>query len=649
MCGIFALINVQNAESTKVLFDGTQIIKHRGPDDVGFYVWSGTKKSGQVYAGPDTDNSTLQAKQISILPQALPWKVGFGHRRLSIIDLSPGGHQPMVHDVTGLTITFNGEVYNYKEIRQELQQLGHHFYSHSDTEVILVAWAQWGRECVHRFNGMFAFVIFDPRTQEVFAVRDRFGVKPVYWYADGHYVGIASEPKQFKGIPSFDNSINKEIAYQYLAFGRLDYDAHTFYENIQQIRGGEMLIYSLAKAGKPEIKRWYRLPLDKRWEGSDKEAIEQFRTLFYDSVKLRLRSDVTVGSCLSGGLDSSAIVCTMAEVLAKEPNHNGIKTITACFDNKKYDEWEYAKAVIDQTHAVAHQVFPSFENLQEELGKLMWHMDEPFGSTSQYSQWAVFKGAAQAGLKVMLDGQGSDEQLAGYNGNELPLYAGLMRSLKFGTLYSEINSYKKLTGINPKSQVLGATLRTYPFLKGIMPSHLKGAGLTKPISWINERETDYFKLPLPLKLQDTLAEQTLYSSLPVLLRYEDRNSMAWSIESRVPFMDYRFVEFTMSLPEHLVFPRGTRKYILREAMRPVFPQKIYERKDKMGFVTPEEVWLKGQGKDWLYSSSEKAIQSLPELFNKPKAMSAIDAMLEGKSNFDFSYWRLACIGLWLNS
>jgi asparagine synthase (glutamine-hydrolysing) len=196
---------------------------------------------------------------------------------------------------------------------------------------------------------------------------------------------------------------------------------------------------------------------------------------------------------------------------------------------------------------------------------------------------------------------------------------------------------------------LGAALRTYPFLKNIMPSRLKGAGIAKPIHWINERDTDYFKLPLPLKLQDTLVEQTLYSSLPVLLRYEDRNSMAWSIESRVPFMDYRFVEFAMSLPEHLVFPRGTRKYILREAMRPIFPQKIYERKDKMGFVTPEEVWLKGQGKDWLYSCSEKAIQSLPELLNKPKAMSSIDEMLKGTSGFDFSYWRLACIGLWLDS
>lgn len=647
MCGIYALINIQDTGSTEALLHGTQIIRHRGPDDVGFYLWHQGSKA--VYAGPDTNASTLQVKQIAQLPAEARWKVGFGHRRLSIIDLSPGGHQPMVHEPTGLTITFNGEVYNYREIRDELKTLGHIFHSQSDTEVILVAWAEWGQQALSRFNGMIAFVIFDPRVQEIYAVRDRFGVKPVYWYQDAHYVGIASEPKQFKTIPSFKADINKDIAYQYLAYGRLDYDTHTFFQNIQQIRGGEILRYALGKDTKPQITKWYELPLDQRWQGTDEQAIERFRELFYESVKLRLRSDVTVGSCLSGGLDSSAIVCTMAEILAKEPSHHGIKTITACFDNKKYDEWEYAKAVIDKTHATAHQVFPSFENLQEELGKLMWHMDEPFGSTSQYSQWAVFKGAAQAGLKVMLDGQGSDEQLAGYNSNELPLYAGLMRSLKWGQLYKEFQSYQQLSGQFPKSQALGAALRTYPFLKGVMPKSLRGAGRAKPIHWIKEANEDSYRLPLPLKLQDTLAQQTLFTSLPVLLRYEDRNSMAWSIESRVPFMDYRFVEFNMSLPEHLVFPRGTRKYILREAMRPVFPQKIYERKDKMGFVTPEEVWLKGQGKDWLFDCSEKSIHHLPELFEKASVYKALDGMLAGNAKFDFSYWRLACMGLWINT
>lgn len=648
MCGIYALINIQNTGSTNALLEGTQIIKHRGPDDVGFYLWHQETK-GSIYAGPDTNDGTLAAKQLLQVPSDTSWKVGFGHRRLSIIDLSPGGHQPMVHGPTGLTITFNGEVYNYREIRDELKTLGHVFHSQSDTEVILVAWAQWGQQALSRFNGMFAFVIFDPRVQEIYAVRDRFGVKPVYWYHDAQYFGIASEPKQFKTIPSFKADINKDIAYQYLAYGRLDYDTHTFYQNIQQIRGGELLRYAIGKDAKPQIQKWYELPLHRRWQGSDKQAIERFRELFFESVKLRLRSDVTVGSCLSGGLDSSAIVCTMAEILAKEPSHHGIKTITACFDNKKYDEWEYAKAVIDKTQATAHQVFPSFENLQEELSKLMWHMDEPFGSTSQYSQWAVFKGAAQAGLKVMLDGQGSDEQLAGYNSNELPLYAGLMRSMKWGQLYKELQSYKQLSGQFPKSQVLGAALRTYPFLKAVLPKHLRGAGRAKPIHWIREAHEDAYQLPLPLKLQDTLVQQTLFTSLPVLLRYEDRNSMAWSIESRVPFMDYRFVEFNMSLPEHLIFPNGTRKYILREAMRPIFPQKIYERKDKMGFVTPEEVWLKGQGKDWLFDCSEKSISHLPELFDKTSVYKALDGMLSDKVKFDFSYWRMACMGLWINT
>lgn len=645
MCGIYALINKSNNTNTNVLDLGTKIIRHRGPDDEGFYLWS--ENVNQIFCSSETSESTLLAKNYSFIPSDISWKIGLGHRRLSIIDLSPGGHQPMKHYETGLVITFNGEVYNYKEIREELVALGHKFYSQSDTEVILCAWAQWGQECLHRFNGMFAFVIFDPRKQTVYAVRDRFGVKPVYWYQDENYFGIASEPKQFRTLPGFNDSVSQEIAYQYLAYGRLDFDENTFYKNIKQIRGGEILTYSIPQH-QFGIKKWYQLPLYNKFEGSEKQAIDKFRELFSESVKLRLRSDVTVGSCLSGGLDSSAIVCTMAEILNEQDNHNGIKTITACFENKKYDEWEFAKAVIDKTNSQYHQVFPSFENLQDELSKLMWHMDEPFGSTSQYSQWAVFKGAASQGLKVMLDGQGSDEQLGGYNGNELPMYAGLISKAKYAQVWREAKAFEEQTGVFPKSQILGAILRVYPSLKGLMPSSLKSAGTDKPKPWINYLNYQNYRLDSPSTLQETLAQQTLFTSLPMLLRYEDRNSMAWSIESRVPFMDYRLVEFNMSLPEKFLHNKGVRKYILREAMRPVFPAKIYERKDKMGFVTPEEVWLKGQGKDWLYDTIHTSMNKVPELFNKNLTLSAVDDMVKGTQKFDFSFWRMSCLGLWVD-
>jgi asparagine synthase (glutamine-hydrolysing) len=373
-------------------------------------------------------------------------------------------------------------------------------------------------------------------------------------------------------------------------------------------------------------------------------AIEKFEELLSDSIKLQLRSDVTVGSCLSGGLDSSAIVCLMEKVLRGQA-HEGIKTVTACFENKKYDEWEFAQTVINQTGAIAHRVYPSFKNLQESLDKLIWHLDEPFGSSSQYSQWSVFEGAASVGLKVMLDGQGSDEQLGGYSGNDLALYSGLLRKLKFGRILDEVSAFKKEYGIYPKSQLLGAFKKNIPLLE----SFLVDGKNKRPIGWMNAnsvKPNSYASIPG--SLQETLVQQTISSSLPALLRYEDRNSMAWSIESRVPFLDHRFVEFCLSLPEHLVYSKGVRKYILREALKNTFPNKIYQRRDKMGFVTPEEVWIKGEGQKWFLDCLTAASTNIPDLVNLSIVNREVESLFKGESKFNFKYWRLACFGNWLN-
>lgn len=645
MCGITGIINIKKSIHTVELQKATSIIQHRGPDDEGFLLWNG-EAAPVIYSGHDTVNDSKQFHNLSPLPGSTDWKVGFGHRRLSIVDLSPAGHQPMIDQATGIAVSYNGEVYNYKEIRPELEALGHRFVSHSDTEVILKAWVQWGPACVNKFNGMFGILILDPRNGgKLYAIRDRFGVKPVYWTKTQNYFAFASEIKQLKILSDFKTSLNQDIAYDYLAYGQLDHTNQTFDNNIHQLRGGQMMSVNLHD-NSFKIEDWYTLPTQK-WEGTDKEAIDKFEELLTDSVRLRLRADVTVGSCLSGGLDSSAIVCLMEKVLRGQPN-NGIKTITACFDNKKYDEWEYAETVVKQTGAQAHRVFPSFNNLQEDLEKLLWHMDEPFGSTSQFSQWSVFKGAAEAGLKVMLDGQGSDEQLAGYGGNDLPLYAGLLKNLRFAETLKEASAYQKTYGNYPKSQLIGAARRTWPAIDPILPKSWKTTPATHLPVWLNQGYKPVEgNLEAPRSLRDTLIHQTLYTSLPVLLKYEDRNSMAWSIESRVPFLDYRFVEFNLNLPEHLTYHKGVRKHILREAMRNTFPQKIYERRDKMGFVTPEEVWLKGEGKDWFHHAIDNGASLAPALIEKQKAGKQVDDLLAGKANFDFSYWRLACIGNWL--
>src|SRR6478735_6955109 len=373
MCGITGIINFSKSVHKGDLQKATAVIAHRGPDDEGYMLYDG-ESLPVIFSGNDTSVESIAAHNLKPLSDSNKnWTVVFGHRRLSIQDLSPAGHQPMLHPETGICISYNGEVYNYKEIRPELEALGHSFVSHSDTEVILKAWVQWGPACLQKFNGMFGILILDPRDGgKLYAVRDRFGVKPVYWTKTDKYFAFASEIKQLKTLPSYKFSLNEAIAYDYLAYGQIDHTTSTFDSNIFQLKGGEMMTVNLNDFSY-QIQAWYKLPQNK-WEGTDKDAILKFEELLTDSVRLRLRADVPVGSCLSGGLDSSAIVCLMDKVL-KGTDHKGIKTITACFDNKKYDEWEYAESVVKQTGAEAHRVYPSFDRLQKELEKMMWHMD----------------------------------------------------------------------------------------------------------------------------------------------------------------------------------------------------------------------------------------------------------------------------------
>ncbi|MFQ3574918.1 MAG: asparagine synthase (glutamine-hydrolyzing), partial [Cytophagales bacterium] len=546
MCGIAGIISFDKHLSSSHLVNMTEVIQHRGPDDEGYLIWS-NESFPMVFNGRNTDAETLSFNQKQVLSEQNGWNVGLGHKRLSILDLSPTGHQPMLHPETGIAISFNGEVYNYKEIRDELLAKGYRFQSQTDTEVILKSWVEWGEQALQKFNGMFALLILDPRNGgKLYALRDRFGVKPLYWTKTKSYMAFGSEIKQLKLLPEFQSVLNQNIAYDYLAYGQLDHSTQTFDQNIFQLFGGEMMVCELSNDSY-SIKKWYELP-KKIWEGSEKQAIQQFKDLMTDSVKLRLRSDVPVGSCLSGGLDSSTIVCLMADILDAE-NHKGIKTVTACYENKKYDEWEFAKAVVGKTKADSIQIFPTFDDLLGDLEKLFWHMDEPFGSTSQFSQWSVFKGAAQAGLKVMLDGQGSDEQLAGYNSNEQPMFAGLLKKLAFYQVFTEAKAFKVIHGYWPKAQLLGASRIAFPAIDSLLPQKFKRKTEDYLPVWLNAQVKPLEGLTVnPHTLNDSLRLQTLHTSLPALLRYEDRNSMAFSIESRVPFMDYRLVEFNLSLP-----------------------------------------------------------------------------------------------------
>ena len=314
MCGILSIINTKVNAGSAHLIKACAIIKHRGPDDEGFLTWAADGPP-TIWAGNDTAASTLNHWKYKPLEPGQHFKVGFGHRRLSILDLSPAGHQPMQNEQAGLAITFNGEVYNYIEIKSELEKLGHQFFSTSDTEVILHAWAQWGVKCLDKFNGMFSFVILDHHKKQLYAVRDRFGVKPLFYYKGSTALYLASEIKQIKTSPDYKFDLNEPIARQFLATGAVDHTDNTFDTNVKQLPGGHYLYMDLSlDKGEFQIKKWYTLKPE-QWTGNYEDAANKFRSLLTDAVSLRLRSDVTVGSCLSGGLDSSSIVCIGRKLL----------------------------------------------------------------------------------------------------------------------------------------------------------------------------------------------------------------------------------------------------------------------------------------------------------------------------------------------
>jgi len=646
MCGILGLARARTAErcTARVAARATAIVRHRGPDDEGYLLWTDGAPP-QRFAGGDTMAESRRVHGLRDLPLDAECRVALGHRRLSIVDLSAAGHQPMVHGATGLAVCYNGEIYNHVELRVELERLGHRFISASDTEVLLKAWLEWGPECLQRLNGMFAFVLLDPRAPATLhAARDRFGVKPLYFAAVNGLLAFASEIKQIRTLPGFAHRLDEEMACAYLAFGLMDHTGRTLDAGISQLRGGERAAVRLDDAALGvEVVRWYDLA-PRALAAPAHAAAAQFRELLDDSVRLRLRADVPVGSCLSGGLDSSAIVCLAHGALGETESGAGQITVTACYEDRRFDEWRFAERVVDRVGATAVRVWPAIERLQAELDLQLWHLDEPSGSTSQFSQWCVFDGAAGAGLKVMLDGQGSDEQLAGYGGSDASLYAGLLRRGSLGGLAGEVAAYRRRLGALPIGQLLVAARTTVPAIDAVWPNRFRP--IWRAPSWMAGADS-MAPTAQPRDLAHHLRRQLLETSLPLLLRYEDRNSMAWSVESRVPFLDYRLVEFLAGVPDAMKTYRGVTKVLLRDAMQRVVPDEILARRDKMGFVTPEELWLKQTATSWFRSGVDVAVEAAPTLLRADGVTQMMDSMIAGSIPFTFEPWRILCLGRWL--
>jgi asparagine synthase (glutamine-hydrolysing) len=602
MCGIAGIIAKNKQPDLQQLKQMTDSIVHRGPDDEGLLI---------------------------------DGRVGLGHRRLSIIDLSAAGHQPMSYADNKYTIVFNGEIYNYLEIKEALRKQGYQFSSHSDTEVILAAYQCWGEECVQRFNGMWAFAIHDKVQKTVFCSRDRFGIKPFYFINNSDLFAFGSEIKQFKGLlPDF--SFDEEVLYNFLVYGGLFYNERTCYANILTLPGAHNLVYDLEQGTYCTYRYWDLDAKKKTVYKTEAEYIKAFRDLFFDSVRLHLRSDVPVGSCLSGGLDSSALVCTVNEFLRKEGKSANQSTFSFCSKYAQYDERKHIEKVIQKTNATPYYTYPDSNDLFQTLHTLAYYQEAPFNSTSMFAQYEVFRLVHSKNVKVVINGQGADELLGGY-----PFFYGfylidLLCKGKLPTFVKEFKNYHTLFGGSLLRTLVEVFVLSVPWLEYGLRDIFR---LNRP-KWLSlKRKYPLYKKQLKVPkfnslLKKRLYEAVFYSKLPELLHYEDVNSMAFSVESRVPFLDYRIVEFLFSIPDKFIIRAGWTKYILRQALQDVLPPDIAQRKDKMGYATPEEVWMKKENPQKFIDFFEENLHGgILNILDKKEIIKDFKAMLAEKKQY----------------
>ena len=624
----------------------TDLLRHRGPDDEGFLAADVEKGIGYPLLG---HKSPLGGPEIETFKE--PVNAFLGHRRLSIIDLSASGHGPMGNEDGSVWITYNGEIYNYQDLRSELQGSGHRFQSRTDTEVVLHAYEAWGIGCLTRFNGMWAFAILDLKAKRLFCARDRAGVKPFYYRYDGRSFSFASEIKALLTANGFQIVPNEQVMADYLLSGLLDHTQETFFKGIHQLRPGA---YLMLEDGQIRIQPYWDLEAREVHFDRDEEYEEHFQELLRDSIRLRLRSDVPVGTCLSGGLDSSTIVCLANQLMFNgetiDPALVGErqKTFSSCSEILGYDERPYIEEVVQQTGAEKNCVFPDGETLLHDLRNMIWHQEEPFASTSIYAQWCVMRLARERGVTVLLDGQGGDELLAGYPPAFYPHLRQTFKEAQFLSLMKEIQGLWHRRTTLPDGLLMRALI-------AVAPSGLKA--LLKKLTghrtdWMEEGFRKRYSRDLvsprkfPHDLDNYLYQIFRETILPSLLHYEDRNSMAFSLEARLPFLDYRLVEFAFSLPAEQKIRGGVSKVILRNSMRGVLPEVVRTRKDKMGFVTPEAIWFRTVLKDTVTEIIASKSFSDRGYFNVREVKESFHRHCEGKINISATIWRWVNLELW---
>lgn len=651
MCGIAGFGGVGVQIESQWIQTMTDTLRHRGPDDEGYLALAISSPKVFHLIGK---NSKVPGQSIETFKQ--PVQFFLGHRRLSILDPTPAGHQPMSNKDENIWLIYNGEIYNYVELRDTLRQMGHRFRTNTDTEVLLAAYEQWGENCLEKLDGMWAFVIYDKQKNLLFGARDRFGVKPLYYYHDRGYFAFASEIKSLVTLPFIKKIINPEAVFDFLAFSGLDFVEESFFKGIYELQPSHAFTYDLAR-GDLKKKKYYTLACQDKWESFKEEKsrdhIQKVRHLVFEAVRLRLRSDVPVGSALSGGIDSSVIVCVISRLMARQsqlPVGDRQKVFTAGFPGKPIDESPWAKQAAEHANAQWFMTVPTAAEFLEEMENIAYYQDTPYDSPSVYAQYRVMRLAKENGVKVVLDGQGADELFTGYTHYYPVFYYQMLKHLSVKSFFREMNHLKNAT-VTTKRLIIDLIKQVrrnmvpYPLIRKYRmkpkPHHLL---LKKDfrekykdrVDLINERDFN--------SLNTMLYEYFTRQKLGHLLKYEDRNSMRFSIESRTPFADYlNLIEYLFNIPAVYKIHSGYSKFLLRESMQGILPDDIRLKTDKRGFLVPGLEWLT-QLKDHLPGYLHP---DLEEFVNLSLVKKQLTQRIDNAGYEDMQIlWRIIILAVW---
>jgi len=622
MCGIAGIVGEVTPGLAAASHMMLNRLQHRGPDDHGWLTYSRN--------GLDTGKGKPpgEATEVMLL-----------HRRLSILDLSKAGHQPMTSLNGRYHIVFNGEIYNYVELRNELQGAGFTFCTESDTEVLLAAFDHWGSGCLQRLVGMFAFVILDSEARKLFLARDFFGIKPLYYSSTPSRLAFASEIKVLLELPDIARQVNPQGVFHYMRAGLTDFNEETLFRDVHQLPPAHYLEVSLDESRPLQPVSYWSIDINNTEDLTFEEATLQLRQLFLESIQLHMRSHVTVGASLSGGIDSSAITMAMHHL---GHDRQELHTFSYITDDKATSDEDWIDLVSSASSATVHKIRSTPDGFARDMDEFIVAQDEPVGGPSVYAQYLVYRRAQQAGVKVVMDGQGSDEIFAGYNEFLVTRFLSLCRNWRFP---EALRFYRHALEHQPN---LGKSMRrigTRMLPRRLQARVRRDSDLLDP-AWFEQRDIDTGKPPWAVSSAYTtrtlLHELLSRTQNPMQLRYGDRNAMAFGVENRVPFLTPQIVEFIFRLPEeHLISTDGTRKHVLRAALRGIVPDAVLDRKDKLGFQKPHRssmIGLRPYVERVLANDAASQVSAL----NFKKVQQQWADVLTEKCPFDYRAWR------WIN-